>query len=182
MNRKYLPPHFHHFSFSHPLLFTSPLATHMNTGHAHLKLSLISTKLYFTRMTTAHLFDFVLYCSSTGQKPEVNCSRNSTNCTCQVSGYPFPSVSKVVNGNQTIRLGHGINPIAIQQGVILFAFNSFGDDVFTCPVHMVTTTKIPTTTATTTIPTTTATTISSTTFSTTQTTSAKSTNRSTTRG
>jgi len=118
-----------------------------------------------------------------GQKPQVNCTRNSSvNCTCHVSAHPSPTVKKVVNSNETLRVDHHASPITIRQGDILFAFNTFGDDVFACPISVATTTKLPTTTMpATTVPTTTTTTAAITTttrrFSTTQTTSTKSTSR-----
>jgi len=76
-----------------------------------------------------------------------------------VSAHPSPTVRKVVNSNETLRVDHHASPITIRQGDILFAFNTFGDDVFACPISVATTTKLPTTTMpATTVPTTTTTT------------------------
>ena len=119
------------------------------------------------------------YCSFVGQKPQVNCSTNSSvNCTCHVSAYPFPTVRRVVNGNETINLDRHASSISIRKGDILFAYNTFGDDLFACPLAAVApSTKQSTTTtlAATTVSSTTATTTTPSRLSTTQTTSKKST-------
>ncbi|XP_065060515.1 semaphorin-1A-like isoform X1 [Rhopilema esculentum] len=107
-----------------------------------------------------------------GEKAEAKCVSNSTNCSCAVTGYPLPSMRKLINGNQTVKISQ-YGPIIIDPGVTLFAFNAFGDDVFTCPVVTLptmittTTTTSPSTTKTST---TTTTTTSPTTLSTTKTT------------
>ena len=117
----------------------------------------------------------LLYCSFTGEKAEAKCVSNSTNCSCAVTGYPLPSMRKLINGNQTVKISQ-YGPIIIDPGVTLFAFNAFGDDVFTCPVVTLptmittTTTTSPSTTKTSTTPKTTTTTTPPTTLSTTKTT------------
>lgn len=127
----------------------------------------------------------LLYRSFAGQEPDVNCSKKSTDCTCEVSGFPLPIVSKIVNGRETLRIGQA-GLTSIQQGEALFAFNAFGDDAFVCPVTMVpakitTTATVFTTKSTTNA---TATTNSSTSHSATQTKtkSAKLTSKSTSSG
>ncbi len=86
-------------------------------------------------------------------KPAVNCSSSYANCSCEITGHPFPTIRKVVNGNQTTKVSQP-GPFFIESGAFIFAMNSFGEDIFSCqalsrPVTTATTTAVKTTTTTT---------------------------------
>eukprot|EP00794_Sanderia_malayensis_P009871 gene9871-10881_t len=95
----------------------------------------------------------------TGTKPDVKCNTTESNCSCQASGYPYPIIRKVVNGNETVEVNHP-GMFFLNPGVFVIALNAFGDDVYSCRINSkpaTTTTSTTTLTTTTTKPTTTTT-------------------------
>ena len=77
-----------------------------------------------------------------------------------MKGSPLPSLSIVTTGNQTVAKVGKVDEsglVFVDPGVILFAYNSYGNAAFSCPVVVKTTVATTTTTTkatTTTLPTT----------------------------